>query len=80
MRGTGTIARTAALAAAGSGPRFWFQMVPHVKAVKNRLHLDAHASGGSAVPLATRRERVEDRRQDLRGPCTHQATSWCALI
>ena len=30
----------------GSGPRFWFQMVPDVKTVKNRLHLDVHASGG----------------------------------
>ena len=24
----------------GSGPRFWFQKVPDVKTVKNRLHLD----------------------------------------
>jgi hypothetical protein len=33
----------------GSGPRFWFQMQPDVKTVKNRLHLDVHASGGRAV-------------------------------
>jgi len=25
---------------AGSGPRFWFQVVPDVKTLKNRLHLD----------------------------------------
>ena len=30
----------------GVGPRIWFQVVPDVKSVKNRLHLDIHASGG----------------------------------
>ena len=43
---------------AGSGPRFWFQMVPDVKTVKNRLHLDVHASGGQAVPLEIGRAHV----------------------
>ena len=28
----------------GHGPRIWFQVVPETKAVKNRLHLDIHAS------------------------------------
>jgi hypothetical protein len=49
----------------GNGPRFWFQMVPDVKTVKNRLHLDVHASGGRAVPLATRRERVDAEARRL---------------
>ena len=30
----------------GDGPRIWFQMMPEAKTVKNRLHLDIHASGG----------------------------------
>jgi len=29
----------------GEGPRIWFQVVPDTKSVKNRLHLDVHASG-----------------------------------
>ena len=44
---------------AGTGPRVWFQVVPEDKVVKNRLHLDLTVSGGRAVPLATRRERVD---------------------
>ena len=35
----------------GPGPRIWFQAVPETKAVKNRLHLDIHASGGRTVPI-----------------------------
>src|ERR1035441_4543472 len=30
----------------GRSPRIWFQVVPERKAVKNRLHIDVHASGG----------------------------------
>jgi Glyoxalase-like domain len=29
------------------------------KTIKNRLHLDIHASGGRAVPIETRRQRVD---------------------
>jgi glyoxalase superfamily protein len=29
----------------GSGPRIWFQVVPEIKSVKNRLHLDVHVGG-----------------------------------
>ena len=50
---------------AGSGPRFWFQMVPDVKTVKNRLHLDVHVSGGRAVPLATRKDRINAEARRL---------------
>jgi hypothetical protein len=28
------------------GPSIWFQVVPETKIVKNRVHLDIHASGG----------------------------------
>jgi len=43
----------------GEGPDIWFQVVPEQKSIKNRLHIDLHASGGRGLPLVTRRERVE---------------------
>ncbi len=43
----------------GQGPRIWFQVVPERKAAKNRLHLDIGISGGRAVALQTRRQRVD---------------------
>ena len=43
----------------GHGPRIWFQVVPETKAIKNRLHLDIHASGEWTDPAETRRERVD---------------------
>jgi Glyoxalase-like domain len=43
----------------GEGPRIWFQSVPERKSVKNRLHIDVHASGGRGTPLEARRELVE---------------------
>ena len=43
----------------GHGPRIWFQVVPETKAIKNRLHLDIHASGGRTVPIETRRQQVD---------------------
>ena len=43
----------------GEGPGIWFQVVPEQKSIKNRLHIDLHASGGRDLPLETRRERVE---------------------
>jgi hypothetical protein len=42
----------------GVGPRIRFQVVPEGKVVKNRVHLDLTVSGGRAVALQTRRERV----------------------
>jgi len=44
---------------AGHGPPIWFQVVPEAKTVKNRLHFDVDASGGRAVPIETRRQRVD---------------------
>jgi hypothetical protein len=54
----------------GDGPRIWFHMMPEAKVVKNRLHLDIHASGGSSVvnpdaPLATRIQRVDAEAKRL---------------
>ena len=43
----------------GGGPRIWFQIVPDRKTAVNRLHLDIHASGGRALPIETRRQRVD---------------------
>jgi hypothetical protein len=43
----------------GHGPGIWFHVVPDAKAVKNRLHLDIHASGERTDPIETRRERVD---------------------
>jgi Glyoxalase-like domain len=54
----------------GEGPRIWFRVEPEAKVVKNRLHLDIHASGGRSlmdrdVPLATRRQRVDAEAKRL---------------
>ena len=43
----------------GHGPSIWFHLVPEAKVVKNRLHLDIHASGEWTDPAETRRERVD---------------------
>jgi hypothetical protein len=51
----------------GRGPRIWFHAMPDVKVVKNRLHLDIHASGfpSRADPLAIRRQRVDAEARRL---------------
>ncbi len=49
----------------GEGPRIWFQPVPEVKVVKNRLHLDISVGGGRGVPLQERRRRVDERVAEL---------------
>jgi hypothetical protein len=56
----------------GAGPRIWFRQDPDAKVVKNRLHLDIHASGGDgttdrSVPMAIRRERVDAEASRLAG-------------
>ena len=35
----------------GEGPAIWFQVVPDRKSVKNRLHIDVHASGGGSLEI-----------------------------
>ena len=49
----------------GGGPRIWFHVVDEPKVVKNRLHLDIHASGSR--PLAERRQRVDEEAARLVG-------------
>jgi hypothetical protein len=44
---------------AGQGPSIWFHVVVDAKTVKNRLHLDVHASGERTDPIEARRERVD---------------------
>ena len=51
----------------GHGPAIWFQVVPETKAVKNRLHLDIHASGERTDPIETRRKRVDAEARRLAG-------------
>jgi Glyoxalase-like domain len=43
----------------GHGPSIWFQVVPEAKSVKNRLHIDVHASGEQTAPIKVRRQRVD---------------------
>ena len=45
----------------------WFQVVPELKAGKNRLHLDISIGGGRAFPLETRRQRVDAEAERLAG-------------
>jgi len=51
----------------GASPRIWFQVVPEPKTLKNRLHLDICVGGGRAVPLATRKQRVDAEARRLTG-------------
>ena len=60
----------------GRGPRIWFHLVPDVKSVKNRLHLDIYVSGGRSLPMETRKQRVEAEAQRL---CELGATRTMAL-
>jgi hypothetical protein len=50
-----------------SGPRIWFQVVPELKTVKNRLHLDISVGGGRAFPIEARRQRVDAEAERLAG-------------
>jgi catechol-2,3-dioxygenase len=51
----------------GQGPAIWFQVVSDAKVVKNRLHVDIHASGEQSDPFETRRERVDNEANRLAG-------------
>src|SRR5215813_12231982 len=51
----------------GHGPSIWFHAVPDAKVVKNRLHLDIHASGERTDPIETRRKRVDAEASRLAG-------------
>jgi len=56
----------------GHGPRIWFHAMPEAKVVKNRLHVDIHASTDGPylssvrkVPLEVRRQRVDAEARRL---------------
>ena len=51
----------------GHGPAIWFHVVPEAKTVKNRLHLDIHASGQRTDPFEMRRQRVHAEASRLAG-------------
>ena len=60
----------------GHGPRIWFNAVQDRKTVKNRLHLDIHASGSRALPLETRKQRVDAEARRL---CDLGAAMTCVM-
>jgi Glyoxalase-like domain len=51
----------------GHGPVIWFRVEPDAKTVKNRLHLDIHASGERTDPLETRAKRFDAEASRLAG-------------
>jgi hypothetical protein len=70
----------------GGGPRIWFRVEPDGKTVKNRLHLDVNVSGGRAVPLAERVQRVDgeakrlaDLGATISGPMSAEGEDWYAV-
>ena len=50
---------------AGAGPSIWFHVVDETKTVRNRLHLDIHASGERADPIEVRKQRVDAEARRL---------------
>jgi hypothetical protein len=50
----------------GAGPAIWFQVVPERKSIKNRIHIDVNASGGSGL-LTSTREQLEAEATRLEG-------------
>jgi hypothetical protein len=51
----------------GEGPDIWFQKVTAAKVVKNRLHIDIHASGARSDPMEVRKARVDAEAERLVG-------------
>lgn len=51
----------------GDGPAIWFNVVSEAKVVKNRLHIDIHASGDRSDPIEVRKQRVDAEAQRLAG-------------
>ena len=49
----------------GQGPSIWFHAVTESKVVKNRLHIDIHASGERADPIELRKQRVDAEARRL---------------
>jgi len=51
----------------GRGPRIFFQRVPELKTVKNRLHIDVNVGGPLGTPPEARRRRVDTEVERLVG-------------
>jgi catechol 2,3-dioxygenase-like lactoylglutathione lyase family enzyme len=51
----------------GQGPAIWFHVVTEAKTIKNRLHLDIHASGDRRDPIEARKRRVDAEADRLSG-------------
>ena len=51
----------------GNGPRLFFQKVPEGKKIKNRVHLDVNVGGSRATPEPERRQRVNQKVEQLVG-------------
>lgn len=51
----------------GKGPRIYFQQMTTPKPSKNRVHMDINVTGGSKVPLAERKARVDAEVARLAG-------------
>jgi len=49
----------------GEGPSIWFNVVTEPKIVKNRLHIDIHASGDRSDPIENRKQRVDAEARRL---------------
>jgi Glyoxalase-like domain len=64
----------------GHGPRIWFQRVPDVKTVKNRLHMDIHASGVDLHDSAAREALAEVRRQRVDAAAERLASLGATVI
>jgi hypothetical protein len=60
----------------GRGPRIYFQQMDTPKPGKNRLHLDLNASGGSSVPLETRKKQINEEVDRLLGLGATKQKSW----
>lgn len=57
------------------GPAIWFQVVPEPKSIKNRIHIDVNASGGSVLLSSTRAQlEAEATRLELLGATRLDAT------
>ncbi|HKN97352.1 MAG TPA: VOC family protein [Pseudonocardiaceae bacterium] len=51
----------------GGGPAIWFHVVEDAKTVRNRLHIDIHASGDRTDPIEVRKQRVDAEASRLAG-------------
>ncbi|WP_018348483.1 VOC family protein [Longispora albida] len=65
----------------GSGPRFFFQLVPESKVVKNRVHLDLTAAGPAAEirRLCALGAKIQAERDDLTVMTDVEGNEFCVV-